>query len=301
MSIEYSVPELAELVERYKILSSAILLFAGLFAKHLIVRRVLKVSELKGEDKRHQINTLKNVSNIGLFILMLLLWSTELQQFALSLTAFMVAFVLATREFIQCLLGFVYLVSARPFRIGDWIQIGDTIGEVVETNWLKIVLLEVDEHTYEYTGRHVYIPNNKLIHNTVINQNFMRRYAVHNFTLVTDSDVNVFSLKEDLEQLASQYCSHFNDIAERYKSFIEKRMEIDLNMLEPGVRITTNKFGKFETEVSIFCPTEEAVKIEQQISTGFMQKWHEARNALYASNANSLNRPACQMSMFNQI
>lgn len=283
VSLESQFPEVIELIHQYKVISSVLLLSVVLFIKRLVVRHVHRVSELKGEDKRHQLNTLKNVSNISIFILMLLLWSTELQQFALSVTAFLVAFVLATREFIQCLLGFVYLASSRPFRIGDWVQIGNTIGEVVETNWLKTVMLEVDAHTYEYTGRHVYVPNNKLITNPVINQNFMRRYAVHHFVIVTDSDVDVFKLKAHLEALASQHCSHFNDVAERYRSFIEKRMEIDLHMLEPAVRITTNKFGKFETEISIFCPTEEAVKIEQQISTDFMKHWHDIRSKLYAN------------------
>ncbi|UAA40383.1 mechanosensitive ion channel family protein [Paraneptunicella aestuarii] len=277
LKLEYHIPELINFIHQYKIISSAILVLVGLFIKKMIVKRVRKVSQFKGEDKRHQISTLKNIINISLLLLLFLLWSTELQQFALSITAFVVAFVFATREFIQCLLGFIYVLSARPFRIGDWVQVGDVVGEVVGVDWIKTTLLEVDASTYEYTGRHIYIPNNKLIINTVVNLNFMRRYAVHTFTIITDPDVNVYELKPRLEKLAHDHCQHFSDVAERYKSVIEKRLDIGLNVIEPSIRITTNEYAKCQTEITIFCPAEEAIKIEQQISSDFMEYWHKIR------------------------
>ena len=113
----------------------------------------------KGSDKLDLVNSIKNFINFILIVVLFGLWAGELQNFALSIAAFSVAIVLATREFIQCVIGFFYLISTRPFRIGDWIEVNESVGEVAATDWIKSTLLEVDPHTYEYTGKTLFIPN----------------------------------------------------------------------------------------------------------------------------------------------
>ena len=160
------------------------------------------------------------------------IWSEEIQKFAFSIAAFTVAIVLATREFIQCFIGFLYIISSRPFRIGDWVQVGNCYGEVHSTDWAKLTLLEVDKDSYQYTGKTLYLPNSQLITSVIKNLNFLKRYAMHHFTIVRDDSVNPFDFMETLYEKANFYCHDFKDVAIRYNHLIESRLDIKKSIFE---------------------------------------------------------------------
>jgi small-conductance mechanosensitive channel len=242
-------------------------------AKYALVRVIRGRAKDKGKDRRDLVNTFKNLINFMIIIVLLNFWSAELQKFAFSVAAFVVAFVLATREFIQCLIGFIYLITTRPFRIGDWIQVGAHCGEVNATDWAKLTLLEVDIETYSYTGKTLYLPNNQLIANPVKNLNFMKRYVSHHFTITRDSSVNPFLFLDKVKENARNYCEGFCDVAARYNHLIEKRLDINISGPEPEIHISTSDIGDTQTEFTIFCPTDQALEIEQKLTADFMQYW----------------------------
>ena len=95
------------------------------------------------------------------------------------------------------------------------------------------------------------IPNNRFVADTVTNLNFMRRYIAHSFTIVREADdINLFEAKELIFDRATEYCSSFSEVAERYNGLIEKRLGIILPGPEPSVRITTTSLGKNELTVT---------------------------------------------------
>jgi small-conductance mechanosensitive channel len=118
------------LMIEYKLLLTLLTVVVILAAKYALVKLKKMRAKNKGIDRSDLANTFKNLMNFILIILLLNFCSNELQKFAFSIAAFTVAIVLATREFIQCLIGFVYLLSTRPFRVGDWVQIGSHCGEI---------------------------------------------------------------------------------------------------------------------------------------------------------------------------
>lgn len=241
-----------------------------------ILKRVLVDRGKKlNKNYRSQVNTLNNSLNISLVFLILALWSSEIQQFALSIAAFMFAIVFATKEFIQCFIGYIYYLSARPFRIGDWIQVQDGVGEVIVADWTKVTLLEVDLHSNSYTGKHLFIPNNQLLLKTVKNLNFLRRYSMNQFTITCEPLIDVSPIIQKLEISANGFCADFADVAERYKSLIEKRMDMEFISLQPHFHIHTNQFAKVCITVDLFCPVEQNLNIQQAITKEFFYLWHK--------------------------
>ncbi|RDV26201.1 mechanosensitive ion channel family protein [Alteromonas aestuariivivens] len=246
--------------------------------KQFLLKLIRKRSKRRGEDRRHQITLLNQLGNAVLLLLLMALWATEIQSLAISIAAFMVAIVFATREFIQCFMGFIYYLSARPFRVGDWIQMNDIVGEVVEMDWAKTTLLEVDKQAFTYTGKHVYLPNSQLITQTVRNLNFLRRYTLHSFSITNEPTVNAYSLLPAFVARAKSHCDFFRDVAERYKSVIERHMDVEFIDIDPDVVIETNQFAKLVVTVSLFCPTDEAHSLQQKISADWMNLWYKALN-----------------------
>lgn len=260
----------------YKLLTSIVLLVILRYTKKGILRLIKQRSSRSGEDRRNQINILEQLANAFIIIMLMMVWSSEIQTLAISIAAFMVAIVLATREFIQCFMGFIYYLGARPFRVGDWIQMNNIIGEVVEMDWAKTALLEVDPETFNYTGKHVYVPNSQLVTQTVRNLNFMRRYRLHSFEIVNEPTVNAYSLLPAFQARAQAHCEYFRDVAERYKGLIERHLEQEFIRIDPEVEIKTNELAKVVVKVNLFCPTVEAHELEHKMCSDWLSLWFKA-------------------------
>jgi small-conductance mechanosensitive channel len=207
------------------------------------------------------------------------IWSEEIQKFAFSIAAFIVAIVLATREFIQCFIGFAYILSSRPFRIGDWVQVRNYYGEVHSTDWAKLTLLEINVDDYQYTGKTLYLPNSQLITSVIKNLNFLKRYAMHHFTIVRNDSVNPFEFIDELYDRASLYCGDFKEVAIRYNQLIKNRLEVHITGPEPHIQVATSEVGDTQIFFTIFCPTEIALEIEQKLTADFMTLWFKQKMA----------------------
>jgi small-conductance mechanosensitive channel len=267
-----NLPQVIELLLNNKLVITTIFIAVFFIIKRIVIEIIKKKSN---KDKRTKINLVNNLFTILMLIAIFNIWSEEVQKFAFSIAAFIVAIVLATREFIQCFIGFVYLLSSRPFRIGDWVQVGNYCGEVHSTDWAKLTLLEVDKDDYQYTGKTLYLPNSQLITSVIKNLNFLKRYAVHHFTIVRDDSVNPFAFLDKLNENARLYCDDFNDVAIRYNQLIESRLDISISGPEPHIQVATSDIGDTQVFFTIFCPTEKAMEIEQKLTSDFMKLWFE--------------------------
>lgn len=263
---------LFEYLIQNKMLFTAMLIGAVILIKLVIVKLI---TQKFNQNKRLRVNMANNIFTLVVIIIIFNVWSLEIQKFAFSIAAFIVAIVLATREFLQCFLGFLYILSSRPFRIGDWIQVGDDYGEVHSTDWAKLTLLEVNIEDYQYTGKTLYLPNSQLITTAIKNLNFLKRYAMHSFTIVRNGSVNPFDFIDALLENANEYCSDFSDVAARYNQIIESRLEINIAGPEPHIQVSTSEIGDTQVRFTIFCPTDKALAIEQKLTSDFMTMWSD--------------------------
>lgn len=250
-----------------------------LAAKALVEKVVKHKAQGKDQEKeqdiRHAFQNIRHVINFVMVLLLLYVWSTEIQNFALSIAAFAVAIVIATREFIQCVIGFFYLVTTRPFRIGDWIQVGDYYGEVAETDWIKTTLHEIDMDSYQFSRKTIFIPNNKLITSSIKNLNFIKRFATHHFVIARKDSLDPYPIYAEICAKAKQYCENFQDVAARYNSIIERKLNASISGPEPEVHFGTTELGDFKASFTLFCPTEKALEIEHHLTQDFMQLWYQ--------------------------
>jgi len=263
---------IVEFLIQHKFTLTVLFIIVFFTVKAIIIKLIKRKSK---KSKRLKINMVNNIFTLLVIILIFNIWSSEIQKFAFSIAAFIVAIVLATREFIQCFIGFIYILSSRPFRIGDWIQVGKYYGEVHSSDWAKLTLLEVNKHDYQYTGKTLYVPNSQLITSVIKNLNFLKRYAMHHFTIVRDDSVNPFVFIDTLHEKANLYCIEFKEVAMRYNQLIENRLDIKIAGPEPHIQISTSELGDTQVVFSIFCPTEKALGIEQKLTADFMALWFE--------------------------
>ncbi|WP_371376343.1 mechanosensitive ion channel domain-containing protein [Thalassotalea aquiviva] len=255
-----------------KIIVSICVVIAVQFISHLIINRIRRDHDFLNEKHRVWISRTKNMSVLMIALTLFTLWWIELQEFALSIAAVAVAIVIASKELILCFSGSILRASSNAFSIGDWIRVGDNYGEVIEHNILSTTVHEIDfeNNNYNYTGKTLTIPNSQFLTYTVKNMNFMKRYVYHTFSIVTDAQVNVYLAREHIFEKMDSYSKEFFEVGRRYNSVIEKRLGVDLPGEEPYIRITTNEHAQFVFTIILFCPTEQAVSLEQRISQDLM-------------------------------
>lgn len=292
MPIDLSTIDTTVIKDHLEIAMTLVWILVSYVVRRYIKRVIRLHPTLEHDKKRQRINTLDNIFNLFLVVGLVLIWSSELQNIAISIAAFMVALVIATKEFIACIVGAFYRASTRPYQVGDWVRIGNYEGEVTDSDWLSTTLFEVDLKggSYTYTGRTTVVPNSVLLTNTVQNLNYMRRYVTHVFSITRQSDdVNLFDIKQDILDKLREYSEHFHEVAIRYNSLIEKRLDIKISGPEPRVRITTSHEGHTEFTISLFCPTTEAMEIEQKVTEDFMRFWYEKRMQFKTAQSNNVS------------
>ena len=203
------------------------------------------------------------------------MWLPQIQHFVLSITAIAVALVIATKELLLCLTGALLIRTSNAFTIGDWISVGEYFGDVIERNFMTTTIQEIERKSYTYTGRTATLPNSLFLANTVINQNFLRRYQFHSFSITIEPDAFPIDAEEQLQRRIEALTSHFIDTAQRYNKMLEKRTGIDIPDAKPMVEFSTNDTAKLVTTLSIFCPTDQIHHLEKAMMREFFD-WYKS-------------------------
>ncbi len=256
----------------HKFLFSLLIFLLIVLVRRFTLSRIRGDDAFVSEDQRKWMSRTKNGSFILLMLLLFTLWQSEINQFALSVTAIAVAIVVASKEIILCFTGSIQRASSRSFRIGDWIEVGSICGEVIEHNMMATVIQEIDLHhgQYHFTGKTATLPNSMFFTFPVKNLNFMKRYVYHNFTIVVKEFVNLYPLIDQLEVKIEEHCHYFSEVARRYNFMIEKHAGVDLPGAEPHIHISNSPTAEQSVHFMIFCPTDKAVHLEHLIRKDFM-------------------------------
>lgn len=249
------------------VMQSLVVVTVILLLRMAAVAAIERKQETLSENRRRWVSWIQNGSVIFIIFSLLFVWSPELSNFALSLTAFAVALVIATKEFLLCVLGAIYKTFTRPFEIGDWIEIEGARGEVVFDGMLATRLQELGEgvHRYDYTGRELTIPNSKYLIAPIQNKTFRKNYVYHEFSLTLDHTANIANVKQVLEIGVRSCMEPFAETGRRYWSYIRRQTKIAIPAPEPSILIDTNYLAKVIISVTLFCPTKEAARIEQEL------------------------------------
>lgn len=115
---------------------------------------------------------LREIAALGIFLLTLLIvlsfgYHAEGQLNKLLAGSGIVAVILgfAAQNLLGSLVAGISLQISRPYRVGDWLQVGERTGEVMEINW-RATRLRTNDHIY------IEIPNNEIIKQTIINLHY---------------------------------------------------------------------------------------------------------------------------------
>jgi small-conductance mechanosensitive channel len=264
----------------FRVIGTALVLLAAAGARFLAVRRIRSGSHIIEDRQRRQLFYLRTVLTIAVLIGLLLIWAGALQNLLLSLTAVMVAVVIATKELLMCLSGFLLRTTGRLFSVGDWIECNGLRGEVTDHMLLSTALLELEppENGYGYTGRTLNLPNSMFLVHPVHVSPFARRYVVHRFVItLAELNVDANTALKWLQARTERACEPFLEDARKVNESVDRKLGVDVEGPEPFVVAGSSDIGNLRFHVRIFCPREQAASVEREISGDFLSAVHNGR------------------------
>lgn len=257
-------------------LSTVVLVIALLFARRFAVGIIQRRDDYPPEVLRRWIINTRNIAvAVGLFGFVLI-WGTELRAFALSIAAFAVAMVIATKELILCLSGGIYRAGLGSFAIGERIEVAGTRGDVIDKSLLSTTVLEVGpgHEGHNYTGRAIVIPNSLLLSVPVFNETYMERFGFHIFTIPLANAQDWKRAEEIVLDAAAIECAPYLPTAGEHFEELRRAHGLPAISVEPKVTLKVRTDDEVELQVRVPIPLRRSGEVEQAITRAFLSRMH---------------------------
>jgi small-conductance mechanosensitive channel len=218
----------------------------------------------------------RNSSALIAALALLLVWRTELRAAALSLAALSVALVLAAKELLTSVLGYIHRTTSGSFRFGDVIEINGMRGEVIDQTLLTTTVLEMSEE-HQFTGRTVQFPNSFYVLQPLTNHSSLGRYQLGLLRVPLARGTDLEAEKRLLEQTAASVCSDYVAPTEAALRELEGEQFLVLPSAEPRVTLRLIDAGRVTLMLRYPCPSDQRTRTEQEILSRYLTRSPDQR------------------------
>jgi small-conductance mechanosensitive channel len=215
----------------------------GTYGAYAIVERWLTSYT---DSKRRQ-HDLRNVVRLGFTVVGLVALAGVVTEqwlgvlFSLGVVGFGITFALQQPLF--SLIGWAYIMTKRPYQVGDRVAIDDSKGDVVEVDFLVTTLWEVEGDlvsTHQPSGRVVTLPNSVVLSSHVYNYTRSEfPYVWNELTVEVAYETDFEFARETMRSVADDYLGdEMEQNVERYREELaETPVDLDINA-RPTVNVT---------------------------------------------------------------
>jgi small-conductance mechanosensitive channel len=212
----------------------------GRLARRLVARTV------DDPAARFQMSRVSGYVVGGLAIVLVArLWIQGINGIATYFGLLSAGIAIALQDPLTNLAGWLFILVRRPFRVGDRIQVGPQIGDVVDIRPLRFVMLEVGNwvHADQGTGRILHVPNGFVFKNTVANYDEAFGYIWNELEVTVTFESDWRKAKETLETILSRQSRTIDDEVKQRIDQAAHTLHIKFPKLTPVVWTTVVDSG----------------------------------------------------------
>ena len=213
------------------------------------VRRVL-VRVVDDTSLRFQVN---KVTGYGAGLIaatvVIKIWMRDVTGLATYLGLLSAGLAIALQDPVANFAAWIFIIIRRPFGVGDRVQIGQHMGDVVDIRPFRFLLLEIGNwvKAEQATGRLIHVPNAIVFKTPVANYDDAFGYIWNELEVVLTMESNWRAAKERLERILADHTEKLTpDVSARIRLAAES-MHIKFGKMTPvvwtsvvesGVRLT---------------------------------------------------------------
>ena len=225
------------------ILSLVILVILTLmkFAGNFIVRRQVK-DDMKAYHWRR---AMLYIYTFLLIIIIGSIWIKGLRSLTTILGLASAGIAIAMHDTIANLAGWVFIVSRKPFKVGDRVEVQNIIGDVIDIRILQFSIVECGNwvDADQSTGRIIHIPNSKALREPLANYQIGFEYIWNEIPILITFESNWRKAKQILEDIANKNVMHLSEGAQQQIRRAARKYFIQYNKLTPIVYTSVKDSG----------------------------------------------------------
>ena len=201
-------------------------------------------------------------------------WYTALVSF--GVLSLILGFALQTP--ITSLIGWIYLLIRQPYRVGDRIQIGSAMGDVIDVSYLDTTLWEFGGpylSTQHPSGRVIKFPNSMVLNQTVYNYSWPLFPYIWNeikFQVAYESDLDFIA--HTMEQVvAEELGEQMMDLIKVYRELLKQTPVDELEIRErPVVHFRASENTWLDAIVRYLVHPKESGRVKTRLIKKLLDK-----------------------------
>ena len=247
-----------------KVIATVVALLVGVLLSRLWAKYL--AGEGASNDKRRKLVWAKNAIWATIFFVIVSVWASKIAGFALSLAAVAGAMLIVSKELLMCVLGYGYATFVRPFRIGDFVEIGATAGRIIDIDMFSTTVAEFGP-AGQLTGKTADVPNGVLLTTPVRNLSATGTYIVHVFKMPVPEKAldNLESFEKVALEAALRITRPWQDRAERHFRKLSEDSFLELPSVKPKILWDFTDPKHILLVVRVACPPGERLNVEQEV------------------------------------
>lgn len=247
---------------------------------------LLRLLNRQIKDPRVLYQWRKSIGYLSFGVAILLMgrpWIPELQNISTFLGIVTAGLAVALKEPIVDLVGWAFILSRKPFQVGDRIQIGDCAGDVIDVRVFQFTLMEIGNWVAadQSTGRVIHVPNGKIFQESVANysQGFQHLWNELPVLITFESDWE--KAKDILLAIANRHAEHLSDAAQYRLQKAAQKYMIFYSKLTPTVYTSVEESGILLT-IRYLCEPRQRRGTEEAIWEDILRTFAKQSNISFA-------------------
>jgi len=242
-----------ELIEKYlgisaNLQSKIIISLIVISVLYLIKRAVIKVFIEKFAEASDQFKWSRYILYITVSLGCLILsriWFGAFTELGTYLGLVSAGIAIALQDPIVNIAAWLFIIVRKPFSIGDRIQVGDVLGDVIDLRVFQFSLVEIRNwvDADQSTGRIIHVPNATIFKQPQMNYTAGFEYIWHEIPVLITFESDWKKAKKNLTEIVEKHSESFSKTAEAQIRTAAKKFLIYYSKLTPIVYTTVKDSG----------------------------------------------------------
>lgn len=200
-----------------------------------------------------------------------LIWLEIARNLSTFLGLFSAGLAIALRELFANMAAWVYLITVKPFVIGDRILINGQFGDVIDIRLFQFSLVQVSDMDkgQQSTGAFIDVPNHFIFSNPVLNETKIFPYVWQEMKVYLPLEADWKQVKQKLQIVLEEVTGHMEATAQEAMKEAQNNVAIYYRNLTPIV-YTDIQEGKIEMSLRYLTSSRQARVTRQDITEAIL-------------------------------
>jgi small-conductance mechanosensitive channel len=265
-----------------KLLYSLLILVAFGIIRFAILKIVWNLTD----DPKTRYTWKRTISFILGFLTLIIIgaiWIEAIGQFGAFLGLLTAGLAIALKDPLTNIAGWIFILTRKPFTLGDRIQIGEHKGDVIDIRLFQFTILEIGNwvDAEQSTGRIIHLPNGTVFTSSQANYTTGFKYIWNEISVLITFESNWELAKKILTKIIKEHAESLSEDAEKKIIEASKKYMIFYRYLTPTVYTSVRESGILLT-MRFMCDARKRRSTEHEVWEDILMEFARQKEIEFA-------------------